>query len=392
VMWLAAFVILTAHQFNSVRDYIIRDHGFWAFYLVSIYSLLRFMQEKKLIFALAFSASMAAAALFRIEGAVFLILLPLIALLQTESLRGRMGDYVKLNLVGLLAASVLAMFVLTHPAAMEKLGRLPELINQALHGFTVISDVFNMAVKSLKMNLLPQEGARDAGVVWFTVMVVLFFWNIITNLSFIAAALFVYALYSGATTHFSRSAKLVLASYILLNLLISAAFFAERLFISKRYLIALTVVILLYVPFALDKLITATNVQRRWLGICAMVILFSASAGVFLNTGASKLFIRDAGSYAAKTIPANARLYVNDIQLAYYTGHDGYQVFANMRAQHAANDKIDWHAYDYYALRLYHKTANEMLLELQQQKLQPVREFTNNRGDKVVIYRAGGVS
>ena len=31
VMWLAALVILFDHQFNILRDNIIRDHGFWAF-------------------------------------------------------------------------------------------------------------------------------------------------------------------------------------------------------------------------------------------------------------------------------------------------------------------------------------------------------------------------
>ncbi len=349
VMWLAAFVILTAHQFNSVRDYIIRDHGFWAFYLLSLYSLLRFMQEKKLLFALAFGASMATAALFRIEGAVFLLLLPLMTFLQTATLRTRVSDFIKLNLIGLAAGCVLAVFVMTHPASLEKLGRLPELFNQALHGITTVRDMFHMAVNSLRLHLLPQEAARDAGMIWLSVLVVMFFWNILSNLSLIAAALFIYALYSGAVAHFSRAAKLVLGSYILLNMMIGAAFFAQRLFFSKRYLIALTLVFLLYVPFALDKLFSAKRLEKRWLALAAMVILFGASLGVFLNLGTSKLFIRDAGSYVAETLPANARLYVNDIQLGYYTGRDSYQLFANSRRQHEANYKIDWQAYDYYA-------------------------------------------
>ena len=36
LLWLAAAVILLSHDFNAIRQYIIRDHGFWAFYLVSI--------------------------------------------------------------------------------------------------------------------------------------------------------------------------------------------------------------------------------------------------------------------------------------------------------------------------------------------------------------------
>lgn len=37
VLWLASVVILLAHEFNSIRTDIARDHGFWAFYLFSLF-------------------------------------------------------------------------------------------------------------------------------------------------------------------------------------------------------------------------------------------------------------------------------------------------------------------------------------------------------------------
>ena len=75
-MWFALGVILLSHQFNSVRQYIVRDHGFWAFYLVSLYFLLKYVEDVSWKNALAWSASLLMATLFRIEGAIFLLTLP----------------------------------------------------------------------------------------------------------------------------------------------------------------------------------------------------------------------------------------------------------------------------------------------------------------------------
>ena len=75
-MWLAAGVILLSHELNSVREYIIRDHGFWTFYLSSLFFLLRFFKKPIKSYALGFSLSLAIATLFRVEGSLFLLFLP----------------------------------------------------------------------------------------------------------------------------------------------------------------------------------------------------------------------------------------------------------------------------------------------------------------------------
>src|SRR3990167_5504922 len=112
VLWLAAFVILCAHQFNSVRQYIVRDHGFWAFYLLSLIFMLRFLRDQRIGNAWGFSLSLIAATLFRIEGAVFLVLLPLLALFMTTSWRSRLLAFAKLNSVTISALFAVSLWVL----------------------------------------------------------------------------------------------------------------------------------------------------------------------------------------------------------------------------------------------------------------------------------------
>jgi len=105
VMWLAALVILCSHEFISTREYIVRDHGFWAFYLVSLFFMLRYAQRPKWITALAWSASLLTATLFRIEGAFFLLALPFVSwFVSSNSLRQRTIHFCLLNLLTVLSA------------------------------------------------------------------------------------------------------------------------------------------------------------------------------------------------------------------------------------------------------------------------------------------------
>lgn len=70
VLWLSAGVILLAHQFNSIRQYLIRDHGFLAFYLLSLYFFISYIKTPRWGSALAWGLSLLMATLF--SATVFL--------------------------------------------------------------------------------------------------------------------------------------------------------------------------------------------------------------------------------------------------------------------------------------------------------------------------------
>ena len=390
VMWLAAFAILSAHQFNSVRQYIVRDHGFWAFYLLSVVFLLSFLNKQSLKTALGFGVSLAFASLFRIEGAVFLALLPMLALAGNGSLRVRATRWLMLNSVGIAAVLVVSAWVLMHPQqSLDKLGRLPELLNQFFGGFAVISERFVTAKTALIQHLLPYEAARDAGMVWAAVMIALYFANIINNLSWVATLLVCYAWLSGVTSQFTRHAKFTLFGYLAINLTVMAIFFAERMFFSKRYLIALTLILLLWVPFALDKLLRSPHARQRVIAYLAMIALFASSLGVVTNSGASKNYLRDAGEWLAANVSANDGFYANDIQLAYYSKLYGNDIFAVMRKNDDINvvQAAKWQPYTYAALRLTKNKPNHFAGVIKHNRARIVKQFQNQSGDQVIIYK-----
>jgi hypothetical protein len=394
---LAAFVILTAHQFNSVREYIVRDHGFWAFYLLSIVFMIRFMRIDRLGNALGFGLSLALAALFRIEGAVFLMLVPLIAFFNQGDWRSRLFAFGKLNIVSFVVMLVLAVGMVLHPQeSMQRLGRLPELVTQFTHGLSLALQHYHKAQTDLVTYILPSEAARDASMVWGAVLVVLYSLNVLNNLSWMAAALVIYGWKAHVSRLFARSDKLVLRAYLLVNVGITLMFFSQRLFFSKRYLIALSLILLLSVPFALDKLLhAAVGTRRRRAAYVAMIaISVSAVLGVMTTVGTSRNYLVSAGSWIAENVPSESKMYINDVQLAYYSEHYGKNIFAAIES----NKKLDavlqtrLRGYEYAAFRLPRNKNNAVAALMTELHAQVVQEFKNQSGDQVVIYRMESAS
>ena len=391
VLRLAALVILLAHDFNGTREYIIRDHGFWAFYLASIVFLLRYFSEPRVMMALAWSGSLLLATLFRIEGAIFLLALPFLSFFYVNySFRARCNFFLTLNLPIILISLMTAGWLLTHPQqTLDKLGRVAEVNNQLRHGIVMMSERYQATQTSLAQYVLTPDSAKEAGLILFIVLGVWYLIYVVQNLSWIYGLLIIYGL-SRNVSSFSRKAAGVIGAYLLINLAVTLGFFLEHLFLSKRYLVAFTLVLMLQVPFVLDDLISRRNSLRHrvFLSFAALFMFISALGGIF-DFGYSKSYIHKAGDWLADNVPANGVLYANDYQLMYYSRHFGNAIFGklhdNLKLDTIAHGK--WKQYDYVALRLDQKDESNVAPVLQEMGGTPVQTFSNKRGDRVVIYR-----
>ncbi|MDR3477425.1 MAG: hypothetical protein P4M14_05270 [Gammaproteobacteria bacterium] len=379
-LWLAAATILLAHQFNSVREYIIRDHGFWAFYLVSISACIHYFRSPRWSYALLWSMSIMIAALFRIEGALFLVGVPMLVWFQPTK---RFAQFLQLNTLTIVAGIGVAILLFS---SHHEVGRLTDIEMQLAHGYELLTHQFLVAKASLAHNVLSPYSAKDAGLILSLLFFVWYLQSVIANLSLIYAVLAVYA-WSRKLVRLDHSAKLVIVGYVLVNLLVTAAFLIENMFLSKRYLIALTLILMLWVPFALEALITERK-QPRWvLPVVIMTIAVYALGGIF-DFGSPKTYLREAGQWLAANTQDNTKIYSNNEQVMYYSHHFGHTLFQQSRLfsdmTEVANGK--WKQYDYLALRVQKNelTNNSIIQEL---TMSPVKVFGNKHGDQVVIYQ-----
>jgi hypothetical protein len=387
-LWLAAAIILFAHEFDTVREYIVRDHGYWAFYLVSLVCLLQYFRQPRWYFAWGWSLSMLAATLFRIEGALFILFLPLAVLLATDRCwLVRVRQYAQLNLLlllGILAAGVWLLFFSGRQAA--HLGRLMEVQAQLLHGVLTLQQNFQQAAHQLAAHVLSPYAANQAGVLLFLLLASWYGYSLLAALTFIYVLLIAVA-WKNKLLQLDTSARCVLWGYVAVNFIITAVYLAENLFISKRYLVAMTLVLMLWAPFALAHLLQTRRQHKLFFAGIIILLLANAVSGLY-HFGASKNYIHEAGTWLEQNVPENAVLYSNDEQVMYYSRHFGNNLFAAARANEdlAAIAHGQWKHYDYLALRLVkqQRAANPALQEINSS---PVQVFANRRGDAVLIYR-----
>jgi MFS family permease len=383
-------VILLAHEFNAVKTYIIRDHGFWAFYVVSILFLLYYFHTRRAYYAFLWSASVIVAALFRIEGAIFLLAVPFISWLEVkQTWATRLKTFLQLNAGVFIVSFIAAGYFLFYPTHSVS-GRLPELQFQLLHGLTLLKQNFQLKEAGLATIVLGTNGARDAAAVLTLTLLTWYVLNVIVNLSLIYTGLFIYSGWNRLLTA-TQTTRLVLWGYIITNVVVTALFLAQNMFLSKRYLIALSLVLMLWVPFALAHLMQQWD-RRKWPFVLVMLFIIFSSLGGIFDFGYSKQYVRDAGEWLALHVPSKALVYSNDLQLMYYSKHFGSQqlfIQAEAFSHPEALAQSAWKKYDYLAVRVDQKqlsSAAGILHEIQKTEV-PIQVFRNKRGDQVRIYR-----
>lgn len=383
LLWLAALVILCAHDFNILRQDIIRDHGFWAFYLTSLFCLMRFLDRPSWRWALAWNGSLMLATIFRIEGAIFFLLSPWVIWFAREySWRERSRYFFMSNVLLILMAALGTIWVLFHPhQAMMKFGRTAEVGHQLRHGLTIIYEQYQITKTALAEHILSHNSLRDAGLVAGLLLVIWYVVSVVNSLSLIYALLIGYAWIAKAG-RFMRPAGLAVAAYLLINVIVTFGFFAENHFLAKRYLVALTLVLMLWVPFALARL------ARPWFWIAVFCMGLSV-VGTVVPFGHSKAYIRQAGDWLAVHVPAGATLYANDYQLMYYSQHFGKQIFTKLREYNDVSTigHGAWKQYDYLALLMGRGKDDKTALVMQEIHLPPQQVFVSDSGDHVYIYQ-----
>ena len=436
-MWFAAITILLAHTFNILRLEIIRDHGFWCGYLVSLFFMLRFfrcciegeaachrddmchpahafsvgpsaftqpialkrhwvprftLRGMTLFYAFLASMSLLIATLFRIEGVAFLLLLPLIAwMMPMVAWRSRFQAFILLNvpLIVLLLGLIL-YWLLSATHTLQSFGRVAEIFHHLSHGLSLLMQGYRTMANAIHDYVLPQAGARDTDLMTWLLLIIAYVFNVVDNLSFVYAGCILYA-WINKIAHFSVMQSRVMIGYILVNIVVTFIFFVEHQFLARRYLIALSLVLMLWVPFALQSICAWGSVKRRVLTMCILGFIVLTSLGGLFHFGHSKIYIREAGDWLAHTVPSTARLYTNDYQLMYYSQHFKEGIFKQWDAYHDLTTTLatDVKQYDYLALLINREERVSKMQMLQSVAMLPIKVFEDGRGDGVYIYRVG---
>lgn len=385
----AAIVVLIYPGLNEYRAYVIRDAGYIAFYLLALLLFIKDLKGPRAALTLGWVVSIFAATLFRIEGFVFLIALPLVRqwlLATSAALR-----------VGLLLASAGAVLLMLGALAWWSFSG-PQLPTVSEWG-TLLGNLWHSTTATLSAKIDAIAGALHARyertfayAVVLVALCILLFWEVLVSLTPLYTALAGHAVYRHLVFQDPRIRK-VWFQLIALHLLILAAILIVKLFLTGRFPLALSMTLLLAVPFSLAALYARWQEDhlrgmRNWVFplVCALLLL-TGTDGLYQPTG--KRHLKEAGLWVKDHSATQDTLFSNDPAILWYSSRSGEKPYTRYSWTQTLElvQSNDVRRYDYLALRLKGRHSDVEALLVQQLNRDPVAVFANRKGDRVLIFK-----
>lgn len=392
VSGIAALCILFLPNLSELRDYIIRDFGYWAFSLAGLVMLIRYHKQPGKAAAAAYAACMTLALIFRAETFILLFIAPF-SLFFNRQLGGR--SRLQCGLV-LVAFSVLPLGFLALIAALADSSFI-ELPVHAWRNYlpflldfqTVLSDTSDAVNEALFFeDFYPGHGPLGPFVMLFAYLITVII-NILRELPPVLVLLLAWGLWLRAyqCDHQGRVAIIPACTFFFSVCLYLFVFIAAMRFSTGRYAMLASLILLAFLPLCVERLLIHAREngrQRRFNWIFGVLLTFFIIDGL-ISFGYSKHHIAAAGNWLASADHGETELVTNDFSMAYRSGLvPDYDTLDTEPAWHVDNPPQS----GLLALSLKHDEIS-LAERLSEEEMTLIRTFSNERNDQVRIYRVG---
>ena len=364
--WWIVLVALAMPAFNSFRDDIIREHGFWFFSVLSIWLAYRWQEHGGWWRALLVQAAIGGAVAFRLEA---LLLEFALVLWLAPSLRERAGWLRLVQLCWLPLLGAAGLLLVATQLSSSRLDYYLTMLNPLQ-----IYDDFQAITRQFAASLQYKYSRDDAHIVVLA--------GVIGLISFKFMKLlgpFILPLFSSAGRRGLKQAALdfslpcIAAGLYFMVLLI---FFFHEQFVNSRYLSFLN---LLLTPLAALALAHFSASHRKLakllLGLALLVMLANV-----VSFSAKKTHYIEAGRWLAEHAVASDVIYYDDPRIAYYAGFGfpGNTTLTRGEAFATASS---------FTYLIIEAKADEPWVqdELQRGKMNVITHFSNRKNETVLI-------
>lgn len=394
VQILAALTILIFPSLNDYRDNILRDHGYWACYMLSLWALIKYSEIPSWGSALIWFVATAVSFFFRVEAILFAVIGPL-ALLGTNQLwKYRLIMAGKLYLLILFGALVALGTSYLWTQDLTNNLRLSSDYNQAS---TLVSQV------QKNFNALSDKLSQYVGNKYFeksaTIFLILGFAGILMQ-GLLSTLTPIYSAFAVLNVKRSirpdwEAGKQIVKLFALTNLALLLCFVFYRFFLVDRYVIPLCLILLLWVPFTVHKLWKASlrdNSRVTWqMGLLVVVLGYQLLDSV-MSTGVSKAYILDASEWAEQHIPKTETALSNHAHIAYF-GLNGSAHTNTGRRLNGEWEEIKIPSTTrFLVLNVKQKDGRlASVIEGLSEEFKSIKTFSNERRDQVIVLERQGL-
>lgn len=310
---------------GGVLEMLMRDEGFWAFFLSSLVFFIRYHQQHQLKDALLWQVAIIFAVLFRIEAILYLMLLPLVLLFNTArsfvaNLKLTITAY---SLQILLALAVVFALFIHQDFSTAMLGRLNEVFTPEIIQLFTKKIVAKSQIMS--QNVLGQyleEYAIPGLLITFLYVIIA---KTIYATGWLTFGLGVMGIKHHGLLMEKKSSQVMIAS-MLIALLNMALIITKVFVLSGRYVLAMSLLLMLFASFyfawLLEKSDTPSDKRNRWIVGVLIVVMLLGFIKNLLPKQDGYNYMQDAVSWLKDNSKASLQqdVFYNEVRLRYYAG------------------------------------------------------------------------
>ncbi|MEK9826130.1 MAG: hypothetical protein VW395_07635 [Methylotenera sp.] len=393
-MFAGTLILFSSHYLaGGVLEMLLRDQGFWAFYLASLLFFIRFYKFAQQRDALLWQVCAILATLFRIEAISYLILLPLVLLLQKQHpWKQRIHLFVtcnSLNIVALL--SIFSVLLFSEHITIEHFGRLKEVFTTNLvHELTQLFSAKSTLMSQQVLGKYLEEFAVPGLLLTFIYVMLM---KTISSAGIVNIALAALSI-KHKPQLIDRQTFEVLSASAIVAILNMALIITKVFVLSGRYVLALALVIMLlaalYLGQMLERLTSGTPAKQKWLTYAILIFLLLSLVKNILPKADGYHYQQDAVSWLKQHNPDNKPVFYSEPRLRYYANEpfNGLWLNSKEKVESAIADQ-SIQQYDYLVISLSNKHPADIkrITEILQ-NFYEIKRFNDVKAVKfVVIYR-----
>ncbi len=378
---------------GDVLAMLLRDQGFWAFFLLSLVQFVRYTRSHRLLDAFGWQLCISLATLFRIEAIAYAMFLPVYLLISGDQhISVRFRRFIVANHLLLILLIAVTTFLFTSQYGISSLGRLRE-ITELLSPTSEFSLAANFAEK---LDIFAQQvlGKFLEDYAKFGLFVVLISITLVKGFK-VAGPLSSLLMLAARKQLFmlprsdAQAILLLTGSIASTNALV---IIIRNFVLSSRYLVALGFIIIIFVAFYLASLIRqhqAKQASSHWQTLLLIVAFLMVSVGIVKNLGNKRSdynYEQQAVTWVKQNKPG-LNVYFGSARLRYYADATwagrGDDVDSQTYA-HILNPSTS-SPYDCLVMRTEADEHSKPALFASQKQFEEIKRFENKAGNQIVV-------
>jgi hypothetical protein len=321
----AGALILFSSQYivGDVLEMLMRDEGFWAFYLTGLLFFIRFYQHLKFKDALLWQLCAIIATLFRIEVITYLILLPSLFLF---SFNANFKTRIRYFFIGhslniFLAIGLILAIALHGDLSMKSFGRLQEVFTLNLYDELTRKLFKHAAIMSSDvLGKYLEEFAVQGLLLTFTYVMIV---KAISTTGLVNFIMAIFAIKNRTALLESKTFS-VLSTVALISLMNMALIITKVFVLSSRYVVGLAFILMILAAFQFAAILKCyagrSEKKYKWLSILLIAFMSLSIVKNILPKAKGYNYMQDTAIWIKESTKKKKPVFYDDSRVNYFAG------------------------------------------------------------------------